>query len=114
MHAFDVLGDPVRRRILELLAAGEQSSGEIVAVIQQYFDVMNAKYIEVAKRALAAANGNNTSLIFRSVVAENARVEAILRSLQANGGRVSSDRLIEASSAIGEAAVRLAEDLQRV
>ena len=34
MHAFDVLGDPVRRRILELLAAGEHSSGEIVTVIQ--------------------------------------------------------------------------------
>jgi len=25
MHAFDVLGDPVRRRILELLAEGEAS-----------------------------------------------------------------------------------------
>lgn len=34
MHAFDVLGDPVRRRILELLAAGELSSGEITEVIQ--------------------------------------------------------------------------------
>ena len=27
MHAFDVLGDPVRRRILELLADGELTSG---------------------------------------------------------------------------------------
>ncbi|MEW1588465.1 transcriptional regulator, partial [Micromonospora vinacea] len=27
MHAFDVLGDPVRRRILELLAGGEQTAG---------------------------------------------------------------------------------------
>ncbi len=35
MHAFDVLGDPVRRRILELLADGEQSSGKVTAVIQQ-------------------------------------------------------------------------------
>lgn len=34
MHAFDVLADPVRRRILELLAEEEKSSGEIVAVIQ--------------------------------------------------------------------------------
>ncbi|MCA2223557.1 ArsR/SmtB family transcription factor [Nonomuraea aurantiaca] len=34
MHAFDVLGDPVRRRILELLAEGELSSGEVTAVIQ--------------------------------------------------------------------------------
>ena len=33
MHAFDVLGDPVRRRILELLAGGEQSSGDVVEVI---------------------------------------------------------------------------------
>jgi DNA-binding transcriptional ArsR family regulator len=35
VHAFDVLGDPVRRRILELLADGELSSGEVTAVIQQ-------------------------------------------------------------------------------
>jgi DNA-binding transcriptional ArsR family regulator len=37
VHAFDVLGDPVRRRILELLATGEQSSGAIVEVIQREF-----------------------------------------------------------------------------
>ncbi|SDI28847.1 ArsR/SmtB family transcription factor [Nonomuraea jiangxiensis] len=39
MHAFDVLGDPVRRRILELLAGGEQSSGEVTAVIQREFGI---------------------------------------------------------------------------
>jgi DNA-binding transcriptional ArsR family regulator len=39
MHAFDVLGDPVRRRILELLAEGEQSSGEVVDVIQAEFGI---------------------------------------------------------------------------
>ena len=39
MHAFDVLGDPVRRRILELLADGEQASGAITAVIQQEFGI---------------------------------------------------------------------------
>ncbi|GAA3658754.1 metalloregulator ArsR/SmtB family transcription factor [Nonomuraea antimicrobica] len=39
MHAFDVLGDPVRRRILELLADGEQSSGEVTAVIQREFGI---------------------------------------------------------------------------
>ena len=39
MHAFDVLGDPVRRRILELLAAGEQPSGAISAVIQREFGI---------------------------------------------------------------------------
>jgi DNA-binding transcriptional ArsR family regulator len=39
MHAFDVLGDPVRRRILELLADGEHASGEIVSVIQSEFGI---------------------------------------------------------------------------
>jgi DNA-binding transcriptional ArsR family regulator len=39
MHAFDVLGDPVRRRILELLLSDEQSSGEIVAVIRSEFGI---------------------------------------------------------------------------
>ena len=34
MHAFAVLGDPVRRRILELLADGEKSSGDVCAVIR--------------------------------------------------------------------------------
>ena len=39
MHAFDVLGDPVRRRILELLAAGELSSGAISATVQAEFGI---------------------------------------------------------------------------
>ena len=39
MQAFDVLGDPVRRRILELLSAGEHSSGDVVAVIQREFGI---------------------------------------------------------------------------
>ncbi len=39
MHAFDVLGDPVRRRILQLLAEGEHTSGEVVAVIADEFGI---------------------------------------------------------------------------
>jgi|SRR5215813_192338 DNA-binding transcriptional ArsR family regulator len=42
MHAFDVLGDPVRRRILEVLANGEASSGDLVAVIHQEFGITQA------------------------------------------------------------------------
>lgn len=37
VHAFDVLGDPVRRRILELLADGTQTSGAITDVIRAEF-----------------------------------------------------------------------------
>jgi DNA-binding transcriptional ArsR family regulator len=39
VHAFDVLGDPVRRRILELLGDGELTSGALCAVIQREFGV---------------------------------------------------------------------------
>lgn len=39
MHAFDILGDPVRRRILELLAEDEYASGEVVAVISKEFGI---------------------------------------------------------------------------
>jgi DNA-binding transcriptional ArsR family regulator len=39
VHAFDVLGDPVRRRILELLAEGELTSGAITSVVQAEFGI---------------------------------------------------------------------------
>ena len=39
MHALDVLGDPVRRRVLELLADGELSAGEVGEVIQREFRI---------------------------------------------------------------------------
>lgn len=39
MHALDILGDPVRRRIVELLADGEQSAGAIGEVIRREFGI---------------------------------------------------------------------------
>ncbi|GGM08002.1 MULTISPECIES: ArsR/SmtB family transcription factor [Micromonospora] len=39
MHAFDVLGDPVRRRILELLAEGELTAGAVSAAIGREFRI---------------------------------------------------------------------------
>ena len=42
MHAFEVLADPVRRRILELLGAGEMSSGAVVQVISAEFSISQA------------------------------------------------------------------------
>jgi DNA-binding transcriptional ArsR family regulator len=41
-HAFDVLGDPVRRRILEFLVNGERSAGRIVAAIEREFGISQA------------------------------------------------------------------------
>ena len=39
MHALDILGDPVRRRILELLADGELAAGDVGAVVQAEFGI---------------------------------------------------------------------------
>jgi len=54
MHAFDILGDPVRRRILELLATGENCSGDIVAVIQREFGITQpavSQHLKVLREA---------------------------------------------------------------
>jgi len=42
VHAFDILGDPTRRRILQLLADGEMSAGDVTAVIQAEFGISQA------------------------------------------------------------------------
>lgn len=42
MNAFDVLGDPIRRRILELLLNDELPAGEIVEVISKEFGLTQA------------------------------------------------------------------------
>ncbi len=39
MHAFEVLGDPVRRRTLELLAEDEHHAGAITEVIGREFGI---------------------------------------------------------------------------
>ena len=39
MHAFDVLGDPIRRRILQLLATGEMPAGEVVLAVGDEFGI---------------------------------------------------------------------------
>jgi DNA-binding transcriptional ArsR family regulator len=65
VHVFDVLGDPVRRRILELLAAGELSAGDITAVVREEFGLTQpgvSQHLRVLRE-----NG------FASVRAEGAR-----------------------------------------
>lgn len=42
MHALDILGDPVRRRVLELIANGEATSGAIVEAIRKEFGITQA------------------------------------------------------------------------
>jgi DNA-binding transcriptional ArsR family regulator len=54
MHAFDVLADPVRRRILELLADGEQPAGAVVATISAEFGISQpavSQHLKVLREA---------------------------------------------------------------
>ena len=54
MNAFDVLGDPVRRRILELLAEDEQTSGAVSVVIQGEFGISQpavSQHLKVLREA---------------------------------------------------------------
>jgi DNA-binding transcriptional ArsR family regulator len=39
MHAFDVLGDPVRRRLLELLSDGERTAGALTEIVRAEFGI---------------------------------------------------------------------------
>jgi DNA-binding transcriptional ArsR family regulator len=64
MHALDTLGDPVRRRILELLAGGEQTSGAVVEVVNREFGIsqpavsQHLKVLREAGFASVRADGN--------------------------------------------------------
>lgn len=39
MHALDILGHPVRRRLVELLAEGDRTAGELTSVISAEFGI---------------------------------------------------------------------------
>ncbi len=54
MHALDILGDPVRRRILELLVRGEQTSGAVVDVVNREFGISQpavSQHLKVLREA---------------------------------------------------------------
>lgn len=68
VHAFDVLGDPVRRRILELLAAGEHTSGQVVEVISAEFGISQpavSQHLRVLRdNGFAAVRAEGTRRIY--------------------------------------------------
>jgi DNA-binding transcriptional ArsR family regulator len=87
VHAFDVLGDPVRRRIVELLAAGEHSSGEIVAVIQREFGISQAgvsQHLRVLRdNGFATVRASGARRLYRLDAAPLRTVDAWLDNFRA-------------------------------
>ena len=69
MHGvFEALGDPVRRLILELLAAGEQPTGSLVAALQSRSPISQpavSQHLRVLREAsLVSARAEGTRRIY--------------------------------------------------
>lgn len=68
MHALDVLGDPVRRRLIELLADGERSSGELAKAIGDEFGISHpavSQHLKVLRdNGFAAVRAEGTRRIY--------------------------------------------------
>ncbi len=54
MHAFEVLADPVRRRIVELLADGDRTAGDLTGRVQAEFGISQpavSRHLRVLREA---------------------------------------------------------------
>ena len=82
MHAFEILGDPVRRRILELLAEGEHASGEVVEVISREFGITQSAVSQQLKvlreSGFATVHAEGTRRIYAADARPLAEVDAWL------------------------------------
>lgn len=76
MHALDILGDPVRRRLLELMADGERTAGDMTAILQNEFGISQSavsQHLKVLRESgLAAVRVEGPRRIY-SVEAESMR-----------------------------------------
>lgn len=68
MNAFQILGDPVKRKILELLANSELSAGEVVTDIRNDFGITQAavsQHLKILREAgLAHVRGEGAKRIY--------------------------------------------------
>ena len=80
MHALDVLGDPVRRRILELLADGATPAGGIGRVIQAEFGISQpavSQHLRVLREhGFATARADGTRRLYELDPAPLAEADA--------------------------------------
>ena len=110
MHAFDVLGDPVRRRILELLAGGEQSSGNVVEVISEEFGIgqpavsMQLKVLRESGFATVRADGRRRLYAIDSapLAAGRRLAVAVPPVLGATAGRTRAPSCAAAVASLGD------------
>jgi DNA-binding transcriptional ArsR family regulator len=69
MQALDALGDPVRRRLVELLAAADRPAGEVSAVVEREFGISQpavSRHLRVLREAgLASSVPVGTRRVYR-------------------------------------------------
>ena len=86
MEAFDVLGDPVRRRILELLADNEPTSGAITSIIQKEFGISQpavSQHLRVLREAgFATVRADGTRRLYSVSSAGLQEVDTWLRGFR--------------------------------
>lgn len=86
MTPFEVIADPVRRRILELLAGGERTSGGVVEAIQAEFGITQAavsQHLKVLREnGFATVREEGTRRIYSIAAEPFAAVDAWLASFR--------------------------------
>lgn len=87
MHAFDILGDPVRRRLVELLAESDKTAGELTSVIREEFGISQpavSNHLRVLRDSgFAAAQRQGSRQRYRLQPEPLSEVEAWLRKHRA-------------------------------
>jgi len=87
MHPFDVLADPVRRRILEVLAEGEQPAGALVDLIRSESSITQpavSQHLRVLREhGFATVRADGPRRIYAVDPAGLAAAEAALARLRA-------------------------------
>jgi len=129
MHVFDVLGDPVRRRILELLADAELSSGDLVSAIGREFGISQpavSQHLKVlrdsgfatvradAQRRLYSIDSAPLREVDQWLEGFRAFWEPKLDALATEIARGKRKRRLEAEAGIAPAAVRERDNAARV
>jgi DNA-binding transcriptional ArsR family regulator len=118
VHALDILGDPVRRRILELLSEGSAPAGSIGHVIQEEFGISQpavSQHLRVLREAgFASVRAEGTRRVYsldpRPLVEADAWFDAFrnfwqprLDSLSTELARGRRQRRLEAGAVAGAA-----------
>lgn len=83
--AFEALGDPTRRQILELLAAGEQPAGTVVSALQAVTSISQpavSQHLKVLREAgLVSVRADGTRRLYTVDAAGVAAAQAWLAAL---------------------------------